>query len=686
MAKTKFIYPAIILLYCSCYKGEKNSPVSTPYFDSVIVKAERISDSGYKTNSLAYIISEHAHSKNLTVMDEMNYFAYCAELFRKDFKDYDKYMAYADSMLSTLEKNNQKAILPYRYVQAYNMKADALFAKGLYPESYDYYYQAKKLAKETGDTCSLSQYSYSLGMVLYRQQRFLEAASHFIESYNESSECKDKFIFFYHRQEVLDNIGLCYFNMQKYDSAMLFYKRTLAYIDSNYMRYDKRESAYISAKAVVYGNMASVYVALNNYDTAKVLLEKSININLQKGYTNTDAIISQATLAKLYFDKGNLEEMKDVLQKIKVELDTIPDNDKRVDRMWNKLMWQYYDHEKDSVKAYRYLLAYQIMNDSLIARNKSLMAADVEGRIRSIERTNHINQLKKNNEQERIYLIIAVIIMFMAVIIIGLILRNAQKAKKNLELLTSLNNQVNEQKEKLQIAITELEWKDKDKSRILRSVAHDVMNPIAAIMAFIDILLTGPERYTDEQREIFNLIKEACNNSLNLSKDILEASVDHTGLTKEWVDINKLVASSVELLSFRAIAKKQCLMVTGDDKNVQAFVNKEKIWRVINNLIGNAIKFSHENSDITINILSSSGKVDISVKDNGIGIPEKNKPYVFDMFTEAKVPGTSGEAPHGLGLSISLQIAKAHYGTIWFESIEGKGSTFHLVLPLNTPV
>ncbi len=54
------------------------------------------------------------------------------------------------------------------------------------------------------------------------------------------------------------------------------------------------------------------------------------------------------------------------------------------------------------------------------------------------------------------------------------------------------------------------------------------------------------------------------------------------------------------------------------------------------------------------------------------------------MFTEAKSLGTSGEAPHGLGLSISLQIAKAHYGTIWFESEEGKGATFHLVFPVKT--
>ena len=616
-------------------------------------------------------------------MDDMNYFVYCAEIYRRDFKDYDKYIAYADSMLIVLDKNGQSPDLQYRYVEAYNMKADALFSKGLYSESYDYYYKAKKLAGETGDTCSLSGYSYSLGMVLYRQQRFVEAAAHFIESYNESAGCKDKFVYFYHRQEILDNIGLCYFNVQKYDSAMVYYRKALAYIGANYMHYDKPESVYKSAQAVVYGNLADIYLGLKNYDTAEVLLEKSISINLQKGYTNSDAIISQVKLATLYYNRGAPDSMKDVLTLIKAELDTIPDNENKVERSWNRLMWKYYDFEKDSVKAYRYLLAYEVMNDSFIARNKLLMAADVDGRIKNIERQSNINLLKKDNELDRYYLIITVIAIFMALIIIVLVLRNAGKTKRNLTTLTSLNNQVNDQKEKLQIALTELEWKDKDKSRILRSVAHDVMNPIAAIMAFIDILLSGPETYTDEQREIFGMIKEACTNSLNLSKDILEASVDHTSITREWVDINKLVANSVELLGFRAAAKQQHLVITGD-KSVEALVNKEKIWRVINNLLGNAIKFSHENADIIINIASADDKVDISVKDSGIGIPEKNKPFVFDMFTEAKVPGTQGEAPHGLGLSISLQIAKAHNGSIWFESEEGKGATFHLVIPRGT--
>ena len=611
----------------------------------------------------------------------MNYYTWCSNIYRKDLKDDDTYIAYADSIVGALEKNKEGKNMPHRYIQAYNMKADALFSKGLYNESYDYYYKAKKLAKDNQDLCSLSQFSYSLGMVLYRQQRFREAANDFIDSWNESAKCKDVFGSFYRRQELLDNIGLCYYHDNKYDSAMLFYNKAITYIDSNYLRYDKRENAYVSAKAVVYGNMADLYIILKKYDTAKILLQKSINVNLQKGFANSDAVLDQVKLADLYFITGNFADLKNLLQCVKAELDTIPD--KQVELSLNKLMWQYYDHEGDLPTAYKYLKAYSLMNDSFVAGNRTLIISDVAGRIRSLERQYQITLLNKNNFQAEIYLSVALLLALMAVIIIILVLKNVKRSRENVKYLTLLNERISEQREKLQKALTALEWKDKDRSRILRSAAHDILNPIKAIKALTDILVIESENFDSGQKEILDLIKESCDNSISLSQDILEAaaSTDKYDLQKEKMNINKLIESCIDLLSIRAAEKKQQLVFRSSQDIIEAYVNKEKIWRVINNLIGNAIKFSYKNSVIEINLGLVAGNVDISVEDNGIGIPEKNKPHIFDVFSEAKMTGTSGEAPHGLGLSISLQIAKAHSGDIWFESEEGKGSTFHLVFP-----
>ncbi|MCW3124147.1 MAG: tetratricopeptide repeat protein, partial [Flavipsychrobacter sp.] len=563
-----FLTLSILILFSACNYVENKQPVSTPQFDAIISKAERLSDAGNIKEAFDLVVSAHKAVKHLTVQDEMNYFTYVSSVYRRNFNDIDNYIASADSMIAILDKQGHiPGFSDKYYVLAYNMKAEGMSSSGLYIESYEYYYKSKTLAQRNADSCSLSYFTYNLAMVLYRQQKYDEAARQFLQSFNESRYCPDKFSHFYHNQELLDNIGLSYSGAQKHDSALWFYKKAISYIDSNYMRYAKSENVYITAKAVVYGNMGNAYMAMHQYDTATKLLKKSIAINLQKGYTNEDALLDQVKLATLYYNTGQIENMKELLIDIKAELDSIPN--KSVELSWNKLMWNYYDHEHDSVKAYRYARAFVIQNDSFLAHNKVLMTSDISGRIRSLERQNHINLLKKDNEQERLYLIIAILVAVMALTIVVVVMKNAKKTRKNLAKLTDLNNKVKEQNERLELALGALEDKDKDKSRILRSVAHDVMNPIAAISALSDILSSEADNYSDEHREMLELIKEACSNSLSLSKDILEASMtmDPSSMEKEWIDINRLVRDSVRLLSIQATAKQQSITVVAHNED-----------------------------------------------------------------------------------------------------------------------
>ncbi|MDB5230884.1 MAG: hypothetical protein JWN76_1689 [Chitinophagaceae bacterium] len=109
-------------------------------------------------------------------------------------------------------------------------------------------------------------------------------------------------------------------------------------------------------------------------------------------------------------------------------------------------------------------------------------------------------------------------------------------------------------------------------------------------------------------------------------------------------------------------------------------IDKEKIWRVISNLVVNAIKFSPRGACINVSVTRNGKRTIITVSDQGIGIPENIRMQVFDMFTEAKRPGTSGEKSFGLGLFISRQIVQAHKGRLWFESAENKGTNFYIEL------
>ena len=115
---------------------------------------------------------------------------------------------------------------------------------------------------------------------------------------------------------------------------------------------------------------------------------------------------------------------------------------------------------------------------------------------------------------------------------------------------------------------------------------------------------------------------------------------------------------------------------------VNVLVNKEKINRVLGNIITNACKFSHDGSVINVTTSSRDGNAVIEIKDHGIGIPLKLQPYIFEPLTSAKRYGTSGEQSFGLGLSICRQIITANNGRISMESVEGKGSTFFIELPM----
>jgi len=115
---------------------------------------------------------------------------------------------------------------------------------------------------------------------------------------------------------------------------------------------------------------------------------------------------------------------------------------------------------------------------------------------------------------------------------------------------------------------------------------------------------------------------------------------------------------------------------------VTALISKEKMWRVLTNLIANAIKFTPLGKNIDVIMQSTYEFITIIIKDEGIGIPNSLKNLVFDWDTMGKRQGTNGEKPFGMGLAISKQIISAHDGKIWFESKENVGTTFFIEIPI----
>jgi len=109
-------------------------------------------------------------------------------------------------------------------------------------------------------------------------------------------------------------------------------------------------------------------------------------------------------------------------------------------------------------------------------------------------------------------------------------------------------------------------------------------------------------------------------------------------------------------------------------------IDRGQIKRAVQNVISNAIKFSYPNSTIKISTKSEGERLILKVVDSGIGIPEAYHDEIFTKFTPAGRIGTNGEPSTGLGLCFTKQCLEQHDGTIYFKSIEGKGSKFYISL------
>lgn len=245
-------------------------------------------------------------------------------------------------------------------------------------------------------------------------------------------------------------------------------------------------------------------------------------------------------------------------------------------------------------------------------------------------------------------------------------------------------NEILEQK--VAARTTELEHSNKDKDRIMSVVAHDLINNIAANVSIIDILkMDANDTVSKEQIEYYELMAQASANAIEIVKDLLEyARLRNFGvqLHTESVDVVTFIRSVVASHYPRAIKKGITLEIYNDSAHLQCNVNKSQITRVFDNLLVNAIKFTHDGGRVLVNLAKSDSCIITEVKDTGIGIPENLKDGIFKPFTSSGREGTSREQSTGLGLSIAKEIVEKYSGEIWFESVEGEGTSFFVKLPL----
>lgn len=229
---------------------------------------------------------------------------------------------------------------------------------------------------------------------------------------------------------------------------------------------------------------------------------------------------------------------------------------------------------------------------------------------------------------------------------------------------------------------------DKIKNTFISNVSHELRTPVTILRTYIDTLYNCEEKLDEKtKRDFLSIINHESDRLNHMVNDILDFSKlesPNVHLEKDLSSIGPIIELTVKSMKVIAEEKGISFSILIEPELPQIMINTESIERVLKNLISNSIKYSHQNGRIKIRAeIDRTGEyLQVSIEDNGIGIPEEHLGRIFDRFyrIETKVHSVKGT---GLGLHlVKIAIEKHHDGKVFVESKINEGSTFGFKIPL----
>ncbi len=233
--------------------------------------------------------------------------------------------------------------------------------------------------------------------------------------------------------------------------------------------------------------------------------------------------------------------------------------------------------------------------------------------------------------------------------------------------------------------ITHLKMLDRLKSDFIHTISHDLRSPLTAIMGYVELLdRVGP--LNDQQKTFVNHVQNSVNNITGLVNDLLDLGRIEAGYDQhqDLVTLQTIVHHTVDNLQQQAIEKSITITCNLTEPLPNVRGNPIRLRQVVDNLLVNAIKYTTEGGQVTVDMKSEEDHLIIKISDTGVGIPLPDQAHIFEKFYRAS-NAPRGVQGTGLGLAIVKSIVESHGGRIWLESAVGQGTTFFILLPAEKP-
>lgn len=235
---------------------------------------------------------------------------------------------------------------------------------------------------------------------------------------------------------------------------------------------------------------------------------------------------------------------------------------------------------------------------------------------------------------------------------------------------------------------TEQEKEERERRLFVSNVSHELRTPLTSVKSYLEALDDGA--LNEEIAPNFIKVSlDETNRMMRMISDLLALSRIDNKSTQLNVEMTNFTAFMTYILNRFGQIKSQ---ETNPGKSYEIIrdypvnsiwveIDTDKMTQVVDNIVNNAIKYSPDGGQITVSMKTTDTQLIVSISDQGLGIPKKDLPLIFDRFYRVDKARSRAQGGTGLGLSIAKEIVKQHNGFIWAKSEYGKGSTFTIVLP-----
>ena len=479
---------------------------------------------------------------------------------------------------------------------------------------------------------------------------------------------------------INNNLGLLYFDKGDYEASISYFNKTLVT-----RRTMKEKEPVISAMI----NLSVVYNKLKRYDESIVMLEDALLI---AGEIDDKAqmLTAYSSLSEAYDLKGDRKKAAqyfDLYRSLHKAIQS--ESDAKIQSEVDRIRYQaQLDESEKRNRDLELALKDRMLEETLKelgivdSANKELLekTSKYELAVKNMEQQQQIRELEQQKlesdlaraRQGRVYFIIGLSLAIALLLVVFYAYRQNRRMNK---LLRARN-------EKIEAQAKALREENKVRTKLLSVISHDLRSPLSSVHLMVQLLKTNT--FSPEQSVVYlSKLEQSLNNTFAFLDNLLfwaKSQLNGINPTPEVFNFSKLVEENLALVD--AGIKSKDITVSNNVQECEVYVDREITKLVLRNILSNALKFTPAGGKITINAVPKDGMLEVSVADTGIGISKEKQQNMFTTKMSSS-NGTKNEPSSGVGLVLAKDFAEKNGGTIWFESEEGKGTTFYFTLVLS---